>query len=107
MEKNFLKKGDKVKVISGKHKGKIGEIIFLDKKSFRASIDSIEKKKKLEKKQKESFFDVLIHLSNLMLIDPVTNLPSRIGVKIINNQKVKYFKRSGNLLESSNKKELI
>ena len=105
--KNFLQKGDKVKVISGKHKGKIGQIIFLDKKSFTASIDSIEQRKKLEKKNKESFFDSFIHLSNLMLVDSITNIPSRIGIKIINNEKRKYFKKSGNILESRNPKEII
>jgi len=105
--KNFLQKGDKVKVISGKYKGKIGQISFLDKKSLRASLDSIEKRKKLQKKNKEYFFDSFIHLSNLMLVDPIANIPSRIGIKIVNNVKRKYFKKSGNILEFRNPKETI
>jgi ribosomal protein L24 len=39
-----------------------------------------------------------IHISNVMLWDKEANLSSKIGYKLINNEKKRYFKKSGNIL---------
>ena len=61
----FFKKGTQVKVISGKDKGKTGEILEIDRKKNKVKIKSINMIKKHLKPTKENF----IHLSNIKNID--------------------------------------
>jgi large subunit ribosomal protein L24 len=108
--KTHVKVGDQVKIISGKEKGVIGKILFLNHSKFLAQIDSIkaleryftkpEKQKQLENSsskelnQKKSI-PKFIHVSNLMLWDTETQKSSRIGYKLVENKKLRYFKKSG------------
>jgi len=107
-----VKIGDKVKILTGNQKGLIGTILSLDKKHQTAVIDSVKDRQRyLSKKEREkeeqlnteeiSIFKKLkinIHISNLMLWDKKANLASRIGYKFIEKKKVRYFKKSGNLV---------
>jgi large subunit ribosomal protein L24 len=97
-----LKIGDYVEIISGDNKGKKGNIIFINKKNSTASLDSIEPRvKSLKNRQgnnnETKELPIQIHTSNIMLWDKDANKSSRIGYKLINNEKKRYFKKSGNL----------
>jgi len=106
-----LKKNDRVKVVSGNHKGKEGKIlkIFRDKdRVIVEGVNIIKRHTKPNQKnpqggitQKES----AIHISNIMLIDPKSNEPSRIGMQIIESgegkkKRMRYGKKSGEIIIS-------
>ena len=70
----MIKKGLKVRVLTGKDKKKEGEVIEIDKKNFRAKVKGINIVKKHVKTTKEKKGGIIskesfIHLSNLKLID--------------------------------------
>ena len=70
----MIKKGSKVKVITGKDKNKDGEIIEIDRKNNRAKIKGINLVKKHVKTTKEKKGGIVskenfLHLSNIVLID--------------------------------------
>jgi large subunit ribosomal protein L24 len=97
--KTHVKIGDRVKIIAGNQKGLLGNITALDKKKSAALIDSIVLKKKKNKNQeKDTNIEQYIHTSNLMIVDSTTNTCSRIGRKLVENKKLRYFKKSGNFL---------
>ncbi len=106
MKKNkfsHIKIGDKVKIISGNQKGIIGTInTVLTKKSI-VYIDGISPRLKIMKNSrdgetKQLDLQIPIHLSNVMLWDNQQNIASRIGYKMVENKKKRYFKKSGNLI---------
>ena len=106
MKKNYsshVKIGDKVKIISGSQKGIIGTInSILTKKSI-VYIEGISPRLKTVKNPKDGEskkfeLQIPIHISNVMLWDKEENIAGRIGYKMIDNQKRRYFKKSGNLL---------
>jgi large subunit ribosomal protein L24 len=129
-QKKHIRVGDKVKVLSGDQKGLIGNILSIGKKNQMVLLDSTKKREKfLSKREKEKEKEKLaasrpdepidtldintkkeipiqIHLSNLMLWDNNANIASRIGYKLIETKKVRYFKKSGNfLLSPENRKK--
>ena len=72
----FLKKGEKVKVIVGKDKGKNGEIIEIDRSRNLAKVKEVNMQKKHKKATKENKGGIItkegfIHLSNLKELDEV------------------------------------
>ena len=81
-----LKKGDRVTVICGKDKGKEGKITkILDDKVIVEGINMI--KKHLKPKNNNGTGEIVdrespIHVSNVMIIDPKTKKPTRVGHKI-------------------------
>lgn len=98
-QKMHVKVGDRVKVITGNQKGLLGNIVALNTKKATAILDSIAPRKKRSKKtQEEIELQIPIHISNIMLWDTKANNCSRIGYKIQNEEKKRYFKKSGNIL---------
>lgn len=101
-----VKVGDTVKIIAGAQKGTIGIISFINQKKAIATISTVEKRIKFLKKQNSNSENApksieipkYIHVSNLMLWDNASNNCSRIGYKIVNDQKKRYFKKSGYIL---------
>jgi large subunit ribosomal protein L24 len=106
-----LKKNDKVKVVSGNHKGKEGKILKIFREKNRVIVEGVNIIKRHTKPnqknpqggitQKES----PIHVSNVMLIDPKSNEPSRIGMQIIQGEdgkkkRMRYGKKSGEIIIS-------
>ena len=70
----MIKKGNNVKILTGKDKNKNGEIIEIDRKNYRAKVKGINMVKKHVKTTKEKKGGIVskesfIHLSNLKLID--------------------------------------
>jgi large subunit ribosomal protein L24 len=101
--KSHVKIGDKVKIISGNHKGVIGNIITIFRKKSILFVEGISPRiKYIKNKQggesKKVELSIPIHISNVMLWDTELNLSSRIGYKFLNNEKKRYFKKSGNFV---------
>ncbi|MGE6260801.1 50S ribosomal protein L24 [Heyndrickxia sporothermodurans] len=100
-----VKKGDKVMVITGKDKGKTGVILASFPKKDRVIVEGVNIVKKHSKPSQANpqggivSFEAAIHVSNVMLLDPKTNEPTRIGYKEVNGKKVRVAKKSGEVLD--------
>ena len=98
-----MKVGDKVKVISGSQKGILGSILTISKQKSLVTIEGVSgriKVKKLpqSKEAKKIELPTFIHVSNIMLWDKESAKVSRIGYRFLDGLKVRYFKKSGNLV---------
>ena len=105
MIKMHVKKGDKVKVISGKDKGKEGVILEAFAKKERVLVEGINMIKKHAKPSQDNpqggilNQEAPIHVSNVMPLDPKTGEPTRVGYKIVDGKKVRIAKKSGEPLD--------
>ena len=101
---NF-KTGDKVVVISGKDKGKEGKITHVLRSENRVVVEGVNIVKKHVKgngQQAGSIneMEAPIHASNVMIVDPKTNKPTRIGHKIEKDgKKIRISKKSNSSLD--------
>jgi large subunit ribosomal protein L24 len=93
-----IKKGDKVRVISGDDKGKDGVVIRVDKAKMRVLIEGINMVKRHTKpsaaNQEGGIIEkeAPIHISNVMILDGDTT--SKIGRRVEDEKIVRYFKKS-------------
>ncbi|MFF2754681.1 50S ribosomal protein L24 [Psychrobacillus sp. NPDC058041] len=100
-----VKKGDKVKVISGKDKGKTGVILSAFPKKDRVLVEGVNIVKKHMKPNQANqqggivSQEAAIHVSNVMLIDPKTGEPTRVGSKVEDGKKVRVAKKSGEIIK--------
>jgi large subunit ribosomal protein L24 len=100
---NFVK-GDKVIVIAGKDKGKTGDIQKVFPKTNRVVVENVNVRKKHRKPTQQnpegSILEIYapIDASNVMIVDPKTKKPSRIGHKIVKGKKVRVALKSGTVL---------
>jgi len=95
-----VKKGDTVKIISGRDKGKIGEILKILATTNQVVVKDINIKKKHIKPKKEgevgriSQFEAPIHTSNVMLYSTEKKVASRVSIKIDSNgTKIRVLKK--------------
>jgi large subunit ribosomal protein L24 len=106
MIKLKIKKGDKVVVITGKDKGKTGEVLRVLPKDSRLVVQGVNMVKRHTRPamgqpggivEKES----TIHISNVAHIDPKSNKPTRVGYKELGDgRKVRVARRSGEVLDA-------
>jgi large subunit ribosomal protein L24 len=101
-EKLHIKKGDTVMVIAGDDLGSKGRVLEIIRKSNRAIVEGVNVIKKHTKpnaKHPQGGIvekELSIHISNLMLVDPKTGKPTRIGRKLNDKGKlVRYSKKTG------------
>jgi large subunit ribosomal protein L24 len=103
--KMHVKKGDSVKVISGKDKGKEGKILEAYPSSNRVLVEGVNMVKKHAKPSQANpqggilNQEAAIHASNVMPVDPKTGEPTRVGYKVEKNKKVRVAKKSGEVLD--------
>ena len=98
-----IRKNDTVEVISGKDKGKRGRVIEVLPKVERVRVEGVNKIKRHTKPnpQKNVKGGIVerenpLHVSNVALIDPKSDKPTRIGIKTLpNGSRVRVAKRSG------------
>ena len=96
-----IRKGDKVIVLTGRDKGRTGEVIEVRPDHGRALVRGVNLVKRHQKQtaQQESGIiskEATVHLSNLALADPKDGKPTRIGWKIQKDgTRVRVAKRSG------------
>ena len=99
-----LKVGDKVMVIAGSNKGKEGTIKKVLKNENKVIVEGVNMVKKHQKDNGNGTGGILeieapIDRSNVMIIDPKTKKPTRIGHKIVKDKKVRIARRSNDVLE--------
>lgn len=100
-----VKKGDKVVVLSGRDRGKAGEVIRVMPKDERALVRGVNLVRKHQKQSATQEGGIVskeapIHLSNLAIADPKDGKASRVGFKVLDDgRKVRFAKRSGDLID--------
>jgi large subunit ribosomal protein L24 len=96
-----IKKGDNVIVISGKDKGKQGKVSRVFPSKGLITVDGVNLKKKHAKARKQGGRGQIIDktmpvdISNVMIVDPKTKKPSRVGFVIKDGKKTRIAKKSG------------
>jgi len=99
-----LKKGDRVIVLAGKDKGKKGVIAQVMPGEGRAVVDGINLIRRHTKQSASQEGGIItkpapIQLSNLAIEDPKDGKPTRVGFKVDGDKKVRYAKRSGEVID--------
>ena len=100
MTKLKIKKGDKVVITAGDHKGSEGKIllVFPDKnKAIVEGVNMVSKHTKPSASNPQGGIlqkEAPIHISNLSLIDPKSKKATRVGFKIEGNKKIRFSKQS-------------
>ena len=97
-----IKKGDTVKVLSGKDKGKTGKILTVDSKRGSVVVENVNLHTRFERSKKAGQPGNRVTLpsplpaSKLQLVDPASGKPTRIGYKVLENgTKQRIAKQSG------------
>ncbi|WP_316355005.1 50S ribosomal protein L24 [Candidatus Trichorickettsia mobilis] len=109
MLKLKIRKGDSVVVIAGKDKGKQGKVLKIFPKDNKAIVAGINIVKKHTKPTQLSEGGIIakelpINISNVSHIDPKTNLPTKIAIKVLQDgSKVRIAKRSGETIVEEGK----
>ncbi|WP_211100393.1 50S ribosomal protein L24 [Azospirillum sp. TSO35-2] len=100
-----IKTKDKVIVLTGRDKGKTGEVLRVIPKENRAVVQGVNVVKKHQRPSARSQggiieFEAPINLSNLAHVDPKDGKPTRVGFKILEDgRKVRVAKRSGEVID--------
>ncbi|MBB4196600.1 50S ribosomal protein L24 [Rhodoblastus sphagnicola] len=100
-----IKKGDKVVVISGRDKGRKGEVTQVLPKEGRALVAGVNLVKRHQKQTQGQEGGIIskeapIQLSNIAIADPKDGTATRVGFKILEDgRKVRFAKRSGELID--------
>ena len=100
-----IKKGDKVVVITGRDKGRSGEVVQVMPAQERAIVRGVNLVKRHQRQTMQQEGGIItkeasVHLSNLALTDPKSGKPTRVGFKTLDDgRKVRFAKRSGDLID--------
>ena len=100
-----IKKGDKVVVLTGRDKGRSGEVVQVMPKEDRAIVRGVNMVKRHQRQTQTTEGGIIskeapIHLSNLAIADPKDGKATRVGFKILDDgRKVRVAKRSGDLID--------
>jgi large subunit ribosomal protein L24 len=101
-----IKKGDKVVVITGRDKGKSGEVIEIRPDENRALVRGVNIVKRHQRQTAQAEGGIIskeaaIDLSNIAIVDPKDGKPTRVGFKVLQDgRKVRFAKRSGDLIDA-------
>jgi large subunit ribosomal protein L24 len=96
-----IRKGDKVIVLSGRDRGRTGEVVQVMPAESRALVRGIHMVKRHQRQTAAQDGGIIskeapIHLSNLAIADPKDGKPTRVGFKVMpDGKKVRVAKRSG------------
>jgi len=96
-----IKKGDKVVVLTGRDKGKEGEVVSVRPKEHKVVVQGVALAKRHTRPSQTSQGGIVekemaIDVSNVALLDPKDGKPTRVGFKLLNDgRKVRVSKRSG------------
>jgi large subunit ribosomal protein L24 len=100
-----LRKGDRVIVLSGRDKGKRGEILKMMPKDDKAVVQGVNQVKRHQRQTQSTEGGIIVkeaavQLSNLALEDPKDGSPTRVGFRILDDgRKVRFAKRSGEIID--------
>ncbi len=110
-----IRKGDKVRIIAGKDKGQEGFVAAVSAKEGKVIIlkdnpenpeqplplNVVVKHRKARMQGERSariMIPAPIHISNVMVLDPKTGEPTRLGKKVVDGKKVRFSKKSGEVI---------
>ena len=100
-----IRKGDKVAVLAGRDKGKTGEVYEVRPKENRALVRGVNLVKRHQRQTASQQGGIItkegpIDLSNLAILDPKDNKPTRVGFKTLEDgRKVRVSKRTGETID--------
>jgi len=100
-----IKKGDKVVVLTGRDRGRSGEVIRMFPTEERALVRGINIVKRHQKQSAQAEGGIIskeapIHVSNIAVADPKDGKATRVGFKVLDDgRKVRFAKRSGDLID--------
>ena len=106
MPKLKIKKGDHVVVITGKDKGKKGEVLKMLPEENRAIVKGVAMVRRHQRQTAAQDGGIIskeaaIHISNLALEDPKDGKPTRVGYKFLKDgRKVRFARRSGEVIDA-------
>ena len=104
-EKFSVKKGDKVVVLTGKDKGKSGEVVKVIREDRRAIVSGVNMVKRHTRQSQTEQGGILekeapVDMSNIALRDPKDGKATRVGFKTLEDgRKVRFAKRSGEVID--------
>jgi len=96
-----IKKNDQVQVIAGKDRGKRGKVLAVLPTAQKVVVEGINIHKKHIKSKTQGKpgerieIPAPLHISNVMVVDPGTNKPTRIGYQVTEKSKIRIAKRTG------------
>lgn len=102
---NKLKKGDNVIVLTGKDKGRTGQIVEVQPKEGKAIVQGVNMVQRHQRQSQAQEGGIIskeaaIQLSNLAVIDPKDGKATRVGIKTLDDgSKVRFAKRSGEVID--------
>lgn len=100
----FVKKGDKVKVLTGKDKNKEGVVLEALPKKNKVVVEGVNMIKKHQKPSQTAQqggiveMEAPIHVSNVMVMDP-NGVAGKVGYKEVDGKKVRVSKKTGEVLD--------
>lgn len=105
-----IRKGDTVKVLAGKNRGKVGKVLKVDPDKRRVIVEGVNLIKRHSRPTQANPKGGIVekegplHVSNVQLIDVKNNIPTRVGFHLVRNEegqitdKVRISKKSGEVL---------
>ncbi|MCY0094748.1 50S ribosomal protein L24 [Hoeflea ulvae] len=99
-----IRKGDKVVVLTGKDKGRTGEVLAVMPKEDRAVVRGLNVVKRHQRQTQTQEAGIInkeasLHISNLAFADPKDGKPTRVGFRVEGDKKVRVAKRSGVVID--------
>jgi len=100
-----IRKGDRVKVIAGRSKGKVGDVLRVLPSESRVVVSGVNMIKRHTRPNRNETGGIIereaaIHVSNVALLDPKTDKPTKIGFKFLEDgRKVRFARGSGETID--------
>ena len=108
MAQAHVRKGDTVVVVAGKERGKRGKVVRVDPAEGRVLVERLNMMKKHQRPTQKLRQGGIIereaplHLSNVMLLDPRTDKPTRVGVRLLaDGKKARIARKSGEIIDKA------
>lgn len=102
--------GDKVRIMKGRDRGKIGTVIGVNIAKNQVKIEGVNTHKRHLRRAKKAGaaggvteINLPVSAANVMLIDPSTDRPTKVGYKIVSGKKVRISKKSQTVIENVKK----
>lgn len=99
-----IKKEDNVMIVAGKDAGKTGKVVQVLTKKGRVVVEGLNMVKKHQKPAANREGGIVdmeapIHMSNVMVVDPSDNKPTRVGFEVREGRKLRVSRRTGTVLD--------
>ena len=100
-----IKKGDRVKVIAGRSKGKVGDVLRVLPTEQRVVVSGVNMIKRHTKPSRTESGGIIereaaIHVSNVALLDPKSEKPTKVGFRFLEDgRKVRFARASGETID--------